>query len=177
MEQFFECQPNIVRQLARKVRDESARDDLLQDIFIKFAARFDSIPNQENLCGYLYRITDNAITDHYRRESRFFLTDDENVFEKAAGATAMEDSCKLANCCLRSFINQLSPKYREALILTELENKSQKEVAASLGLSYSGLKSRVQRGREMLKKTILDCCDYEFDKYGNVVGCCKGKKN
>ncbi len=177
MEQFFECEPKIVKQLARKVRDESARDDLLHEVFIKFAAKFDTLNHQDNLCGYLHRITDNTIIDHYRRENRFLLTDDENVFEKVARAPAADDDCKLADCCLKSFINQLSPKYKEALILTELEGKSQKETAEELGLSYSGLKSRVKRAREMLKKAILDCCDYEFDKYGNIVGCCNRQKN
>lgn len=179
MKQFFECEPQIVRQLARKVRDESARDDLLHEVFIKFAAKFDNLKNQDNLCGYLHRITANTIVDHFRRENRFFLTDDENAFEKVASIhpAAEDGDYKLADCCLKSFINGLSPKYREALILTELEGKSQKETAQKLGLSYSGLKSRVQRAREMLKKSILDCCDYEFDKYGNIVGCCRGEKN
>lgn len=178
MEQFFECQPNIVRQLARKVKDASARDDLLHEIFLKFAVKFDSLTNQDNLCGYLHRITDSTIIDHFRRENRFFLTDEESVFEKAVVAQAEENGeYKLADCCLKSFIANLSPKYRQALVLTELEGKSQKETAEELGLSYSGLKSRVQRARAMLKKSILDCCDYEFDKYGNVVGCCgSGKK-
>ena len=179
MEQFFECEPKIVKQLARKVKDQSARDDLLHEVFVKFAARFDHLAHQDNLCGYLHRVADNAVADYFRRENRFFLTDDETAFEKIAVASpATEDAdYKLVNCCLRSFINGLPPKYGEALILTELEGKSQKETAEELGLSYSGLKSRVQRAREMLKKAILDCCDYEFDKYGNVVGCCNGKKN
>ena len=177
MEEFFECQPKIVKHLARKVKDESARDDLLHEVFIKFAAKFDSLTNQDNLCGYLHGITDTTIIDYFRRERRFILTDDENVFEKVRVDTAEDGDYKLADCCLKSFINQLSPKYREALILTELKNKSQKETAQKLGLSYLGLKSRVQRAREMLKKSILDCCNYEFDKYGNVVGCCNKKKN
>ena len=179
MEQFFECEPKIIKQLARKVKDASARDDLLHEVFVKFAAKFDRLSHQDNLCGYLHRITDNAIVDHFRRENRFFLTDDENAFENLGVQTPPAENVdyKLADCCLKSFINNLSPKYREALILTELEGNSQKETAEKLGLSYSGLKSRVQRAREMLKKSILDCCDYEFDKYGNVVGCCgSGKK-
>jgi len=176
MEQFFECEPNIIKQLARKVKDPIARDDLLHEVFIKFAAKFDTLNHRDNLCGYLHRITDNTIVDHYRRENRFIFTDNENVFEKVVRAPAADNDYTLADCCLKSFINRLSPKYREALILTELEGKSQKETAEELGLSYSGLKSRVQRARERLKKSILECCDYKFDKYGNIVGCGNEKK-
>ena len=172
IEQFFECEPKIIKQLARKVKDEGARDDLLHEVFIKFAVKFDNLKNQDNLCGYLHRITDTTIIDYFRRENRFLLTDDEKTFEKVVIDSAEDSDFKLADCCLKSFINQLSPKYKEALILTELENKPQKETAKQLGLSYSGLKSRVQRAREMLKKSILDCCDYKFDRYGNIVGCC-----
>jgi RNA polymerase sigma-70 factor, ECF subfamily len=173
MEPFFECQPKIVKQLARRVKDQSTREDLLQEIFIKFASRLDTVKHRDNLCAYLYRITDNTIIDYYRRESRLLFTDNEREFDQAILTPAIDNHYKLADCCLKEFINQLSPPYREALTLTELEGQSQKEVAKKLGLSYSGLKSRVQRAREKLKEMILDCCDYEFDKYGNIVGCRK----
>lgn len=174
MEQFFECQPQIVKQLSRKVRDKSTRDDLLQEVFVKFASGFGGMKHRENLCGYLYRITDTTIADHYRRESRFVAAD-ESVFEKAATAPETEVQYRLADEYLRTLIGGLPPIYREALTLIDLEGRSQKEAARALGVSYSGLKSRVQRARGMLKRAILDCCDYEFDRYGNVVGCCGGR--
>ena len=176
MDQFFECEPEIVKHISRKVKDKSRRDDLLHEIFIKFAAKFHTIKHQDNLCGYLYRITDNAITDFHRVDSRFYLTDDESTFERAGPDSTITDTYKLADWRLRLFIDQLPPKYREALVLIDLEGKSQKEVAEEVGISYSGLKSLVQRAREMLKNAILNCCDYEFDKYGNIVGCCNGEK-
>ena len=89
---------------------------------------------------------------------------------------AANEPYRLSGRYLRAVIEGLPPKYREALTLVDLGGKSQKEVAEALGVSYSGMKSRVQRAREMLKRAILDCCAYEFDKYGNVVGCCDGKK-
>ena len=54
----------------------------------------------------------------------------------------------------------------------DFEGMSQKEYADRLGISISGAKSRVQRAREKLKDLILKCCDYQFDKYGNVIKCC-----
>lgn len=172
MEQFFECQPEIVKHISRKIRDQSTRDDLLQEIFIKFATKFQTLKHQDNLCAYLYRMTEHAITDFYRKESRFLVTDDESIFDRVALTPAIDDHYQLADWRLRLFIDQLPPRYKEALVLTELEGKSQKEVAEVLGISYSGLKSRVQRARARLKKAILECCDYEFDKYGNIVDCC-----
>jgi RNA polymerase sigma-70 factor (ECF subfamily) len=51
-----------------------------------------------------------------------------------------------------------------------MEGLSQRELADKLGISYSGAKSRVQRGREKLKNMVLQCCEVATDKYGNVLG-------
>jgi RNA polymerase sigma-70 factor (ECF subfamily) len=58
------------------------------------------------------------------------------------------------------------------LILTDLDGLTQKQYATIAGISLSGAKSRVQRAREKLKELILKCCEYEFDKYGNIIACC-----
>jgi RNA polymerase sigma-70 factor (ECF subfamily) len=48
---------------------------------------------------------------------------------------------------------------------------SQQEVADRLGLSLSGAKSRIQRGRAMLKDVLDLCCRFEFDRQGGIVNC------
>ena len=58
--------------------------------------------------------------------------------------------------------------YREAVQLAELEGLSQQEVAERLGLSLSGAKSRIRRGRGMLKEALEACCHFEFDRRGNM---------
>lgn len=63
----------------------------------------------------------------------------------------------------------MGDKYKEAIILTEFNGLTQKQLAQKLNISYSGAKSRVQRGKENLKKLFTDCCSIESDKYGNVV--------
>jgi RNA polymerase sigma-70 factor, ECF subfamily len=58
---------------------------------------------------------------------------------------------------------------RKALKMTGLEGLSQKELAARLGLSVTGAKSRVQRARVRLKEAILDCCHVEMDRRGTPI--------
>lgn len=169
-EQFFECQPKLAKQIASKIKEPGTREDILQEVFIKFATKLETIEHKENLCGYLHRITQNTIIDHYRKENRYSLVDDDHYFDQIASTPQIESHYKFANCCLSLFIDKLPSKYKEALILVELKGKSQKEAATALGISYSGLKSRVQRGREKLKEAILTCCHYKFDKYGNIIG-------
>ena len=66
-------------------------------------------------------------------------------------------------------VNSLPEKYRQALLLTEFRGLKQSEMAKELGLSLSGAKSRVQRGREMLRDALLDCCHFEFDRRGHLI--------
>jgi RNA polymerase sigma-70 factor (ECF subfamily) len=66
-------------------------------------------------------------------------------------------------------IDSLPSHYREALLLTEYEGLSQKDLADRLGISISGAKSRVQRARAMLRDLLMECCHFEFDRYGTVI--------
>ena len=66
-------------------------------------------------------------------------------------------------------VESLPADYREALILTEYEGLTQRALAERLGLSFSGAKSRVQRAREKLKAMLLDCCHFEFDRFGKII--------
>jgi hypothetical protein len=65
---------------------------------------------------------------------------------------------------------QLPEAYREALTLTELGGLSQRDAAARAGLSLSGMKSRVQRGRAKLTELLLRCCEVELDVRRRAVG-------
>jgi len=70
---------------------------------------------------------------------------------------------------IKAMVDSLPADYRQALILTEYEGLTQRELAERLGLSFSGAKSRVQRAREKLKIMLLDCCHFEFDRLGKVI--------
>jgi RNA polymerase sigma-70 factor (ECF subfamily) len=59
-------------------------------------------------------------------------------------------------------VDRLPEPYRQALTLTAFEGLTQEQLAKRLGISLSGAKSRVQRGREQLKRMLLDFCDREF---------------
>ncbi len=71
--------------------------------------------------------------------------------------------------CLMPMIENLPNHYRQAVMLAEIQGRTQKEVAKEQGISLSGAKSRVQRGRAMIKDMMLGCCHFEFDRRGNVI--------
>jgi RNA polymerase sigma-70 factor (ECF subfamily) len=59
---------------------------------------------------------------------------------------------------------------QEALQMVEFDGVTQIEAAARLGLSVSGMKSRVQRARSHLRSALHDCCKIAVDRRGGVIG-------
>jgi RNA polymerase sigma-70 factor, ECF subfamily len=158
--------------IQNKTRNSADTDDILQDVFIKIIRNFDKVTQAENLRHYLYGIVRNAINDYFR--NRKPILDTENIKEEFTEEETQTLNTTVAESCIKPFIQKLPEHYREALLITEFQGVSQKELAERLGISYSGAKSRVQRGKEKLKELILDCCAYESDSYGNLTGV-KGK--
>lgn len=149
--------------IAKRVRESDAVDDILQDVFLKAHASLHTVKSHGSLTAWLYRIAANAIVDHYRSQKPWDELDDQLAAPRAERNYAAE----LATC-LQPLISDLPETYRSALVLSELEGLPQKEVANRLGISLSGAKSRVQRGRDKLRQRLLDCCDIEIARSGIV---------
>jgi len=64
---------------------------------------------------------------------------------------------------------ELPALYREALLTVDIKGTSQVQAAKIFGLSLSGMKSRVQRGRFKLKQLLLECCAIEIARRGGIV--------
>jgi RNA polymerase sigma-70 factor (ECF subfamily) len=149
-----------------RVGDESVADDILQDVFLRIHARIDSLEDGGRIKGWIYQITRNAVIDHYRARKTFEqLPDGLAAPELDANDRARRD----IEGCLSPLIRRLPDKYRQALVLSEIEGLTQKQVAEKLGLSLSGAKSRVQRGRAMVKDMLSACCRFDFDRRGTMV--------
>jgi RNA polymerase sigma-70 factor (ECF subfamily) len=73
--------------------------------------------------------------------------------------------------CVAPFVAMLASPYRQALTLTELEGLSHSDAAKMLGISVSGMKSRVQRGRIRLRHMFDACCEIALDVRGHVIAC------
>jgi RNA polymerase sigma-70 factor, ECF subfamily len=152
--------------IRRQARDESAAEDILQDVFVKIHTHIDSLKDERKLQGWLYRIARNAIYDYYRSQRPTAeLSETLDLLEELPE----DDMERELLPCLAEMVQRLPDDYRQALILTEYEGLTQKELAQRLGISLSGAKSRVQRAREKLKRMLLACCHFEFDRRGKII--------
>ncbi|MFZ5863633.1 MAG: RNA polymerase sigma factor SigZ [Nitrospirota bacterium] len=158
-----------VRQfIRRRVGDDADADDILQMVFIKIHAGLGGLADTERLPAWIYQIARHTVIDHLRRRASgpaAVELPDDLAAEVQEPASAVEE---LAGC-VRPLIDRLPEPYRRALTLTEIEGRTQRELAEALGLSLSGAKSRVQRGREQVKAMLLACCHVELDRYGRVI--------
>lgn len=151
----------------RRVRDPQVAEDILQDVFVKIHARIDTLKDESKLESWIYQVARNAIADFYRGHS---LTAELVETIPAPDEREAEDDVeKQLSSGLKEMVESLPRDYRDAILLTEFEGLSQRELADELGLSFSGAKSRVQRGREKLRQMLLDCCHFEFDRLGGII--------
>lgn len=161
---------NYTNQLRRffisRVRDHFDADDLVQEVFRKTLVHFKDIKDQDKFRAWFFSVARNTLIDYYRKSARYSNEDLSLV------ATELEESKEIEkklSKCIKPFIDQLPDKYRHVLEEVELNNKSQKEVAYELDMTYSTLKTRVQRGRDLLRKLFHECCQYELDIKGSIV--------
>jgi RNA polymerase sigma-70 factor, ECF subfamily len=161
--------------IAKRTRNEAETDDLLQEVFLRVHRHMDRLKDPDRMIPWIFQITRNAIIDHYRsperrRELPVGLATEIEEDKKAIVVEEDENEAKYElSHCLRPMIDRLSPDYREAVRLVELEGLTHQEAAIKLGLSVPGMKSRVQRGRQRIRKMLDECCLIELDRRRGVV--------
>jgi len=156
----------LYRFILRRVDNAAIAEDIVQDVLVKAYIQRETLKEPSKLKPWLYQITRNAITDHYRRHKPM-----ESLPQELPQETGEEEDRgkqELAQC-MAPLLDTLPDTYRQALKLSELEGVKQQEVASRLDISLSGAKSRVQRGRRMLRDALLQCCRVELDHRGNAV--------
>jgi RNA polymerase sigma-70 factor (ECF subfamily) len=158
----------------RKVHNRAYVDDILQEVFLKIHQNIDKLEEDSKILGWIFQISQNAIIDFYRKNK--LQTRDIDEIEIAERKEEKSPDWEIA-LGLREMVEKLPEKYSQALLLVEFEGLSQAELAEKLGISVSGAKSRVQRAREMLRDSLMQCCHFEFDKFGTIIdfhpiGCC-----
>jgi RNA polymerase sigma-70 factor (ECF subfamily) len=158
--------------VSRRV-DPGSTDDVVGDVLLRLVRHREQLQEAKNPSAWVQRVATNAVADHHRRQSTERRTlagleaelDDEATSDGEHDGTA---SAEIAGC-LVPFIRSLSEPYRSALLLTDIGGMTQTAAAERLGLSPSGMKSRVQRGRAKLKQVIQRCCALELDRRGGIV--------
>ncbi len=164
--------PKIHRYLIRLVGEQEA-EDLTQEVFVKVSRALETFRGEAQLSTWLYRIATHAAIDKmrslsFRQDTRNSSLDDSNEDETTEVWTGEEPLWleqqfmqKERYRCFGNYVKNLPPHYRTVVVLSELGELSNSEIAQILGLSLDTVKIRLHRGRARLFQELKTHCKVE----------------
>jgi RNA polymerase sigma-70 factor, ECF subfamily len=173
-----ELHGNLRAFISRRVSNQADVDDLVQRVLLQIVKGLGALRDAERLHAWVYRTARNVIADYYRsptarREVASGDGADLASSNAADGQAPVEEDERTAlqelAACMTPMIRQLPQAYREAITWADLEGVNQADAAERAGVSVSGMKSRIQRGRKQLKAVLEECCRVDLDRRGSIV--------
>jgi RNA polymerase sigma-70 factor (ECF subfamily) len=149
-----------------RVSDEAEAEDILQEVFVRIHRHLCCLPTPVKMESWIYQIARNLIIDSYRRRREQVELPESFPAEVDLPEDDLEAELSLS---LKDLLAELPAMDRQALVLTDYQGLSQRELAERLGISVSGAKSRVQRARDKLRALLLACCHFELDRRGRIL--------
>ncbi|GAB3539482.1 RNA polymerase sigma factor SigE [Arthrobacter tecti] len=149
--------PKVYRLAYRLTGNKYDAEDLTQEVFVRV---FRSLANFKpgTLDGWLHRITTNLFLDQARRKSRIRFDGLADDAESRLPSThpSPERSFEFNNLDLdvQAALEELPPDFRAAVVLCDLEGLAYDEVARVLGVKLGTVRSRIHRGRTILREKL-----------------------
>lgn len=152
----------------RMTRNPSDAEDLVQDTYAKAFASFHQFTPGTNLKAWLYRILTNSFINTYRKKQRQPQTSGGDQIEDWQLARAEQHSSsglrsaemdaldRMPDSAVTDAMNALSPDFRLAVYLADVEGFSYKEIADIMGTPIGTVMSRLNRGRNQLRLALAD---------------------
>jgi RNA polymerase sigma factor (sigma-70 family) len=131
--------------------------DLVQEVLIRVRRGLASY-QPGSFEGWLWRITRNAFLDDIRRQKRrptAPLPDDVDRWDRASTESADTEYARISlGDDIQKALLQLPIDFREAVVLCDVVGLSYEEIAQACAVPIGTVRSRIHRGRKMLKETL-----------------------
>ncbi len=153
---------HLINYIMSFVGERSDAEDIVQDTFVKIYRFRQSYKKVAKFSTWIYTVAGNLARSELRKRRRQQLYTMSNLgndgqefeaVETRVNADEMTDSA-VTKDLIRKAIRQLPEKYQEIIRLREIENLSYEEIAQQTDLPIGTIKSRVNRARERLQKTL-----------------------
>lgn len=148
--------------ILKKVKNETATNDIFQNTFLKIHKNLHQLKEEEKAKAWVFQIARNEIANHFKNETKHI-----GAVEEIEEIISEKNQ---AYCCFDRFINDLPIIYREPIQLVYIKGKKQQEAAEILQISLANVKARIRRSKDILKEKFSECCKYELDKNGSLIG-------
>ncbi len=152
----------------RMTRNPSDAEDLVQETFVKAFSSFRQFTPGTNLKAWLYRILTNTYINSYRKKQRqaqlsggdhledWQLAKSEAHTSTGLRTAEMEALDRMPDSAVTDAMHQLTPDFRLAVYLADVEGFSYKEIAEIMGTPIGTVMSRLNRGRTQLRALLAD---------------------
>ena len=141
--------------IRNRIPDRIEAEDILQDVFYQLTIGFRDIRRIENLTAWIYKVTDNRITDLFRRKKPLLISYNENIKDDdegpltleeilpSLGSTPEDDEIKeLIWEVIEEVLSELPEEQRSVFVSNEFDGMSFKEIAEKTGTGVNTLISR-----------------------------------
>lgn len=160
----------VYRVAFRFLNDPVDASDVAQEVFLRVHKALPKFRGDSSLSTWIYAITANlsrnAIRSRKNREKVQVLAPKEKdsgdrpfwdrVADKGSISSARALENRELNGAIQEAVAQLPPDYREAVILRDLEDLDYEEIAKVLRTSLGTVKSRIARGRALLREALKE---------------------
>jgi RNA polymerase sigma-70 factor (ECF subfamily) len=146
----------VYRLAFRLTGNRADAEDLTQEVFVRVFRALDNY-RPGTFEGWLHRITTNLFLDSARRKARIRF---EALPEDSERVPGRERSPEQAyhddnfDDDIQRALDELPPDFRAAVVLCDIEGLSYEEIAATLGIKLGTVRSRIHRGRTLLRNAL-----------------------
>ncbi len=158
LEELYELHaPALRRRCERLTRDPHAAEDLMQEVFVRFLARFPEAPADMHVAGYLHATARNILWKQLRDDhevadgdiERSAGSDDDLEIDPERSALLDEQQSLVRRCSAA-----LTGRQRRALTLREVEGRSYAEIGSDLGIGSDAVAQVISRARVRLRVAV-----------------------
>lgn len=143
---------SIYRLALSQTKNADAADDVVQEVFLRYIRTDKPFESEEHIKAWLIRVTINCAKSHFMS----------SWFKKTAPLTEDLSFELPEQSDVYYAVAELERKYRTVIHLFYFEDYSVKEIARALKMNESTVKSRLHRGRQLLKNMLEGSGEYEF---------------
>lgn len=155
--------------IRNRIPDRVEAEDILQDVFYQLTLGFRDIRRIENLTAWIYRVTDNRITDLFRKKKPINISYSENAKDDDDGPLSLEDilpslgstpedeeMSELIWEAIEETLSELPEEQRAVFVANEFDDISFKELSEMTGTGVNTLISRKRYAVLALRERLIE---------------------
>lgn len=155
---YLQYHPVLFRFVISRIRDEDIAEDIVQDTFIRVWKIRQSLSSDKSFFSLIAKISSNLCKDHFKHET-VRLRHKENITEIYIQQSDKHDKQFETEFIQKNILNiihqKLPLKQRMIFLLSQIEGKTNQEIAEMLGISQRTVENQLYRALKTLKKKLV----------------------